>query len=458
MSTAHALRHEHDLVGPCELPAGVRYGVHSLRAAENFARPGAELLRDVPELCRAFAMVKLAAQRANVQAGDLPPLIGAAIGRAAQELIDDEHHLRDALIVPLVQGGAGTSSNMNVNEVLANRALEHLGHEAGDYDHCHPNDHVNRSQSTNDVYPTALRIALILRAVPLEHAARALEGALRERATEHAGTVKLGRTQLQDAVTMTVGDEFTAWADAVAAACAALAAQRRGLLEVNLGGTAIGTGLTASPAYRGRVVAILGQVSGIPVNAAAHPVSATTDPGALLAYSGALRCLAVALAKLANDLRLLSSGPHGGLAELRLPAVQGGSSMMPGKVNPVIAEFVNQLAFRVRGRDAAVAAALDAAQLQLNAMLPLVAAELLGAQSDLTCAMDTLRERCIDGIAVDTARSWELAGHSLGALTTLAARDGHAAATRVAHLHLHTSERRVEPRRRPERQEDRCHN
>ena len=435
------IRRESDLLGARQIPARARYGVHALRAAENFARPQAQRLADVPELCRAFGMVKLAAARANRDAGTVPEPIADAIEAAATELIDDGHDLWSDLIVPLVQGGAGTSTNMNVNEVIANRALELRGHACGDYLHCHPNDHVNRSQSTNDVYPTAVRLALLLRSTRVELAAEALEAELRRRAREHDAMAKLGRTQLQDAVAMTVGEEFEAWADALATARIVIVTQRDALLEVNLGGTAIGTGLTAPERYRARVVTHLAEISGLPVRPAARAVSATTDPGALLGCSSALRGLAIALAKIANDLRLLASGPNGGLGELQLPAVQGGSSMMPGKVNPVIAEFVNQLAFRTRGSDAAVAAALDAGQLQLNAMLPLVTSELLARQEDLCCAMHALRVRCVEGIVVDGRRHAQHVGHDLGALSSMAAEQGYVAATQAARRGRATDER-----------------
>jgi len=282
------------------------------------------------------------------------------------------------------------------------------------------------------VYPTAVRVALLLRSSAVERAATGLEQELRTVARRNDETLKLGRTQLQDAVAMSVGEEFDAWADAVASARAALMSQRESLLEVNLGGTAIGNGLTASAAYRRLVVPLLGEITGLPMSGPTRHISATTDTSALLGYSAALRGLAIALAKVANDLRLLSSGPSGGLAELKLPPVQGGSSMMPGKVNPVIAEFVNQLAFRIRGSDSAVAAALDAGQLQLNAMLPLVASELLNSQEDLRCAMDTLRARCISGIVVDRQRTADLAQHDLGELSSIAALKGYALATRAA--------------------------
>ena len=432
MSTASTVRVEHDLIGHREVPVGARYGVHALRAAENFARPQAQLLRDVPELCAAFGLVKLAAARANLRTGAVEPTIAEAIERAARDLVEDRAGIREDLIVPIVQGGAGTSTNMNVNEALANRALELLGHPRGAYAHCHPNDHVNRSQSTNDAYPTALRLALLARSRDVEWTADHLVAELRSAGRRYAGIPKLGRTQLQDAVAMEVGEEFEAWADLVAGARDAVTQARASLLEVNLGGTAIGNGLTASDDYRASVVAILAEVSGWPVRPACRPISATTDSRGLLGYSAALRGLAVALAKIANDLRLLASGPHGGLAELRLPAVQGGSSMMPGKVNPVIAEWVNQLAFLIRGRDAAVLAALDAGQLQLNAMLPLVASQLLEGQEDLRCAMHALRTRCVAGIVVDRSRTRDLAGHDVGGLSELAASQGYAAATRLA--------------------------
>jgi aspartate ammonia-lyase len=428
------IRLETDLLGRREVGATARYGVHSLRATENFARPRAQRLSDVPEFCGALGMVKLAAQRANLASGSLDPGVANAIGTAAEDLIADRHGLRSDLIVPLVQGGAGTSTNMNVNEVIANRALELLGFAYGDYDHCHPNDHVNRSQSTNDVYPTALRLALIRRSWWLETAADRLEAELRAVARQHDETRKLGRTQLQDAIAMTVGQEFDAWADAIASSRSMLESQREGLLEVNLGGTAIGNGLTASAEYRERVVPMLAEITGLPLSRAVRPVSATTDTAALLGYSGALRGVALALAKIANDLRLLSSGPFGGLDEIRLPAVQGGSSMMPGKVNPVIPEFVNQLAFRARGRDVAVTSALDAGQLQLNAMLPVVASELFHGQEDMRYAMDALRMLCIAGATVNEHRAAQLAEHELGDLSCIAVEEGYARATQAANL------------------------
>ena len=429
---AAASRVEHDLVGERSLEAGLRYGIHSQRAAENFRRPLALAVADVPELARAFGMVKLAALEANAACGVLSGPVVGALRHACVELVEDREGLRESLVVPLLQGGAGTSTNMNVNEVLANRALELLGRPHGDYARCHPNDHVNRSQSTNDVYPTALRLALLERGARVVTAVDALGEALRAKGRAFASVVKLGRTQLQDAVPLAVADEFAAWADAHDAAAQAILGSHVGLFEVNLGGTAIGTGLTAPRGYRATAVEHLARLSGLPLHAARRPISATTDPAALLAVSAALRGLAIALGKLANDLRLLSSGPRAGLAELRLPAVQSGSSMMPGKVNPVIPEFVNQLAFRVRGADAAVALALDAGQLQLQAMLPVVAHNLLDAQSDLVCAADVMRRRCVDGLDVDRERVRSYAGEGLGELSEIAVVGGYAKATRLA--------------------------
>src|SRR6202011_940055 len=337
-------------------------------------------LADVVELCAAFGMVKLAAARANLSCGQFDREVAAAITAACEELIDGSPELRSNLLVPLLQGGAGTSTNMNVNEVLANRALELLGCTRGDYASCHPNDHVNRSQSTNDVYPTALRVALLLRDRTLVARLSTLVDALGDAGERFAQIPKLARTQLRDAVPMTVGDEFAAWRDGCQAALEAIQRGASALLAVNLGGTAVGTGLTAPRDFAELAVAHLSAVSGLAVRRAASAISATTDASGFLGYSSAMRMAAIPLAKLANDLRLLSSGPRAGFGELALPAVQAGSSMMPGKVNPVIPEYANQVAFRIHGLDTTVTMALDAAQLQLNAMLPVVAGSLFEAR------------------------------------------------------------------------------
>jgi aspartate ammonia-lyase len=424
-------RIEHDMLGTREVPAHALYGVHTLRATENFPH-GRPLLGEVPELARAFVMVKRAAARANVECGVLDRNIGQAIVAACDELLGDVRRLLANLPLPVLQGGAGTSTNMNFNEVIANCALQRLGHEPGAYQRLHPNDHVNRSQSTNDVYPTALRVALVLRSRAVEAAEEGLARALDTAADEHRGASKLGRTQLRDAVPMRVGEEFDAWADGCRASCVALRdAVERGLLEVNLGGTAIGTGLGAPPGYAQLAVRCLSEASGVPLRLAERPVSATTDPSALLAYSAAMRSSAVRLSKLANDLRLLSSGPHTGLAELRLPAVQAGSSMMPGKVNPVIPEYVNQLCFRIHGLDLTSTLALDAAQLQLGAMLPAAAASLFEAQDCLRVACEALTDRCVRGITIDEERLSRYATAGLGELTEAAAVLGYEESSRL---------------------------
>ncbi len=422
-ATKPATRREHDLIGQRDVLSGARYGVHTVRALENFPLVD-QRVADVTEFARALAHVKLAALRANIDCGVIGEPVAGALEQACRELAADDAGLRSALVLPLVQGGAGTSTNMNVNEVLANRALELLGRPAGDYVHCHPNDHVNRSQSTNDVYPTALRLALVDRQETLAAVWNGLVEALRARGAEHAGTPKLGRTQLQDAVPMAVGQEFEAWADACAGAAGQARSAAAALLEVNLGGTAIGTGITTPPGYAERAVHHLRDITGRDVRASRRLVSGTTDPTALLAYSAAMRAGAVAITKVADDLRLLSSGPQAGLAEIRLRPVQAGSSLMPGKVNPVVPEYVDQMAYDAQGRDATVVLALSAGQLQLNAMLPVVTQALFRAQDALRNAARVLDE-CVRGIVVDVERDRSLAAAGLGAATERAAVDGH---------------------------------
>lgn len=432
--TQPATRREHDLIGSRDVIAGSRYGVHTSRALENFPLVD-QRVSDVPQFARALAHVKLAALRANVDCGVIEEPIASALEQACTELADDDEGLRSALVLPLVQGGAGTSTNMNVNEVLANRALELLGRPAGDYAHCHPNDHVNRSQSTNDVYPTALRLALVDRQGALADAWDGLVRTLRARAVEHAATPKLGRTQLQDAVPMAVGQEFEAWADVCAGAREQARDAAVALLEVNLGGTAIGTGITAPPGYAERAVKHLREITRLDVRPSRRLVSGTTDPTALLAYSAAMRAGAVSLVKVADDLRLLSSGPHAGLAEIRLRPVQAGSSLMPGKVNPVVPEYVDQMAYDAHGRDATVVLALSAGQLQLNAMLPVVTQALFRAQDALRSAAAVL-DGCVRELVVDVERDRTLAAVGLGSATERAAVDGHDAVDRRVGLHI----------------------
>ncbi|OJU79768.1 MAG: hypothetical protein BGO11_02915, partial [Solirubrobacterales bacterium 70-9] len=427
------VRVERDLIGERRLADSALHGLQTERALENFPRLG-DRVGDVPEFGRALGAVKLAAARANAALGVIEPPLSEALERACAELAAGEPELLAALTVPIIQGGAGTSTNMNVNEVIANRTLELLGREPGEYAYCHPNDHVNRSQSTNDVYPTALRLALIERQAAVDAALRSLAAKLAERADAHVGIVKLGRTQLQDAVVVSAEAELRAWADQCVAAAEGLRRATEPLLEVNLGGTAVGTGVGAHPEFPQRAVAALAEATGHRFRHPARLVSATSDPTPLHGYSAALRGAAVDLSKLADDLRLLSSGPAAGLAEVELPPVQAGSSIMPGKVNPVIPEFVNQLAFRVYGADTAAAFALSAGQLQLNAMLPLVSNELFEAQHALQIAAVTLRDRCIEGLSYRRERAAEYAARGLDELVQAALVGGYAAAGELAAL------------------------
>jgi aspartate ammonia-lyase len=407
-SERSASRTEHDLLGELPVPATALYGVHTVRALRNFPR-GGTTIADVGDFAAALGMVKLAAARANLACGELSPATADAICLACRELIDGDPRLREALVLPLLQGGAGTSTNMNVNEVIANRALEHLGYPLGAYEHCHPNDHVNRSQSTNDVYPTALRVALILRHRTMRHSLDHLIETLHATGARFSDVPKLGRTQLRDAVPMTFGD--AAWADGCTAAVRDLDAACELLHEVNLGGTAVGTGLTASRDYTELAVAHLAVITSLPVRLARRLVSATTDSSGLLSYSAAIRTAAVAVAKLANDLRLLSS--------------------VPGKVNPVVPEYANQAAFRIRGLDTTVVLALDAAQLQLNAMLPVVAEAFFEAQELLAGAATALADNCVASIEINEPRTRDNAREGLGEMSVLAGTVGYEESSRL---------------------------
>jgi aspartate ammonia-lyase len=419
------MRTEHDLLGTRELPDEALYGIHTARALENFPHGGLPL-GAVPEFCRALVTVKYAAARANLELGVLDESRGGAVVAACEELIAAPEELVRQMQLPVLQGGAGTSTNMSANEVIANRALELLGRHPGEYVHLHPNDHVNCSQSTNDVYPTALQVALVLRDRWVADSLDGLADSLAVLSARHGEVEKLGRTQLRDAVPMAVGQEITAWVDGARRSAEDLAAVAAGdLRRVHLGGTAIGTGLNAPEGYAELAVRHLGEALGLEFELAPHPVSATTDPSALLAYSAALRSSALRLGKLANDLRLLSSGPRAGLAELQLPPVQAGSSMMPGKVNPVIPEYANQLCFRIRGLDETVTLALDAAQLQLSAMVPAAADALFESQELLRVACDSLSTRCVPGIEIDEQVLESYVGAGLGELTSAAAVLGY---------------------------------
>src|SRR5581483_9987245 len=396
-------RIERDPLGELKVPADAYYGVQTARAVANFPISG---LRAHADLVTATILIKKAAAEANASLGRLDPDVARAIVAAADEVLGGR--LRDQFVVDVYQAGAGTSHNMNANEVLANRAAEILGGDRGTYTRVHPNDHVNMGQSTNDVFPTATRLALLLGAGPLVAAARALVDGLARKGDEFADVLKTGRTHLQDAVPITLGQEFSGFAACVQAGADDVAAAAEQLQELNIGATAVGTSLNAGDEYRRLVVQNLARDTNLPLKPAVNLFRVTQSMGDVLAYSSALRRLAVELGKIASDLRLLSMGPRAGLAEIALPPVQPGSSIMPGKVNPSVPEMVNQVCFQVMGCDTTVAIACEAGQLELNVMMPVIAWNALHASSILREAMKVLRARCVDGIAANEARAREL--------------------------------------------------
>jgi len=427
--TSTELRREHDLLGDFEVPDDVYYGVHTARALENFPITGMPIAR-YPELIVALACVKLAAARANHRLGLLSAERTDAIVAASQEIKAGELH--DQFVVDVIQGGAGTSTNMNANEVIANRGLELLGRRRGDYAHLHPLEHVNLSQSTNDVYPTAVKVGLQFAVHRLQLAMTELVAAFAEKAVEFGGHLKMGRTQLQDAVPMTLGQEFGSYAVMVGEDADRLGEANVLIAEINLGGTAIGTGLNAHLEYAALACEELCAATELPLVTASNLVEATQDVGAFIQLSGVLKRTAVKLSKICNDLRLLSSGPRAGFGEINLPAVQAGSSIMPGKVNPVIPEVVNQVAFEVVGNDIAISMAAEGGQLQLNAFEPIIAHSLFESLTHLTAACDTLRSRCVVGITANVEHMRSTVDRSIGLVTALNPYIGYEAATRLA--------------------------
>ncbi len=420
-------RTERDPIGTREVPADAYFGIQTQRAIENFPISG---LHAPPDLVTATILVKKATAEANLSLGRLPREIGAAIVQAADEVLAGR--LREQFVVDVYQAGAGTSHNMNANEVLANRAAELLGEPRGSYKRIHPNDHVNMGQSTNDVFPTATRLALLLGWKPLVASAHALAAAFRAKAEEFADVLKVGRTHLQDAVPITLGQEFSGYAGCIEHAADEVDHAASALLELNLGATAVGTGLNAGTDYADRAVANLRRYTGLELVPSPNRFRVTQSMGDVLAWSGAVRRLAVEVGKIASDLRLLSMGPRAGLSEILLPAVQPGSSIMPGKVNPSIAEMVNQVCFQVAGCDHTVAAACEAGQLELNVMMPVIAWNALHACSILREAMTVLRARCVEGIAADAARARELLDRSTAVATALSPYIGYAATAEIA--------------------------
>lgn len=393
--TIAATRQESDFLGVKDIPSEAYWGVHTARALENFPISG-NPISAMPELVWALAQVKKAAATANLQLGVLPKEKADAINAACDDIIAGQLH--DQFVVDVIQGGAGTSSNMNANEVIANRALEHLGNQRGEYAKLHPNDDVNASQSTNDVYPTALRLAIWSSLEHLLKAMAALRQSFDAKAEEFSTILKIGRTQLQDAVPMTLGQEFKTFAIMLGEDEERLQEARALLTDVNLGATAIGTGINAPVGYSEVVTPLLAGFSGVPVTPAPYLIEATQDTGDFVQLSGVLKRTACKLSKVANDLRLLSSGPQAGLSDILLPAVQAGSSIMPGKVNPVIPEVVSQVAFEVIGNDITITMASEGGQLQLNAFEPIMGWALYKSIKHLTQACKTMRVNCVDGI------------------------------------------------------------
>jgi len=422
-------RIEHDSLGDVAVPANAYYGAQTARAIANFPISGIALSR-YPTLIKALAMVKLAAASTNAELRLLSPERRHAIAEAASEVIKGELH--DQFPIDMIQGGAGTSTNMNMNEVLANRGLEHMGHGRGEYRALHPNDDVNRSQSTNDAYPTAVRLAILLSCGSLSAALDELAVAFETKSAQFMGVLKLGRTQLQDAVPMTLGQEIGAFAVTIREDIQRLTEAAQLLHEVNLGGTAIGTGVNADPDFGPLAIEELSQISGFRFVQSANLVEASWDMGAFVMFSGVLKRIATKQSKIANDLRLLSSGPRGGLGEISLPPMQPGSSIMPGKINPVIPEVLNQVCFLVVGHDLAITLAAEAGQLQLNAFEPLIARNILDQINLLTNAITTFTSRCVTGI---TVRAEQCASHvaaSVGIATALVPRFGYERAASVA--------------------------
>jgi fumarate hydratase, class II len=420
-------RTERDPLGEFRVPADAYYGVQTARAQENFRISG---LTAPDSLIRATVLVKRAATRANRELQRLERRVADSIIAAADEVLAGQ--MRDQFVIDVYQAGAGTSHNMNTNEVLANRAAELLGGSKGTYTEVHPNDHVNMGQSTNDVFPTATRLALAMEHGAFANECRALAASLQKKATEFADVLKVGRTHLQDAVPITLGQEFSGYAACLSAAADAADVAADALHELNLGATALGTGLNAGDDYTRLAIEALAEATNLPLRPARNKFRVTQSMGDVVSYSGALRRTAVELSKISSDLRLLSMGPRAGLAEIRLPAVQPGSSIMPGKVNPSVPEMVNQVCYQVYGCDTTIMTAGDAGQLELNVMMPVIAWNALHAQRILTNAMKALRERTVEGITADRERSRDLLDRSTAVATALSPYIGYAATAEIA--------------------------
>ena len=422
-------RPEHDLLGDYQVPINAYWGVHTARAVDNFPISGVPI-GHYRSLIRALAIVKQAAAQANYELGELSAEINDAISKACKEVADGKFDAE--FVVDTIQGGAGTSTNMNANEVIANRAIEILGGSKGDYDIVHPLNDVNKSQSTNDVYPTALKLALILEINELLKAMAHLQGAYQAKADEFKDVIKMGRTQMQDAVPMTLGQEFATFSRMTMEDIQRLQETLPLLREINLGGTAIGTGLNAPVGYAQKACLILSKLSGFDFIVAEDMVEATQDAGVFVMVSGVLKRIAVKLSKTSNDLRLLSSGPRAGLDEINLPPRQAGSSIMPGKVNPVIPEVVNQIAFAVIGNDVTVTMAAEAGQLQLNAFEPIMCRALMMSITQLRQGCYVLADACVSGITANVEKLRSSVERSIGLVTVISPLLGYENATIVA--------------------------
>ena len=427
MPTSTNERVERDALGERRIPENAYYGVQTARAVENFPITG---WRPYESLVTATIQIKKAAARVNASLGALSPEIAGAIECACDEILGGA--FRDQFIVDPFQAGAGTSHNMNANEVLANRAIEILGGKKGDYTRVHPNDHVNMSQSTNDVFPAAMRLAALDRVGPLIKTLGGLADSLQRKAGEFDEVVKSGRTHLQDAVPVTLGQEFSGYEAAVRKNIKRIQTAADGCREIGLGGTAVGTGLNAPAGFRSRIVRELEVLTAGSLVPASNYFEAMQSVAPVVELSGALRTLATDIIRIANDLRLLSSGPYTGLAEITLPGVQPGSSIMPGKVNPVMAEMIDMVCFQVIGNDLTVTMAAQAGQLELNVMMPVIAFDLLMSMTILTNGLRVFADKCIDGITADRERSREYAERSAALVTALSPRIGYARAAEIA--------------------------
>ncbi len=415
-SSFTSVRREHDSLGEREVPDHCYYGVQAVRGMENFPLSGIRLYH-FHHFVRAFALVKKAAAQANAELGVLDRSIADAIVKACEEIAAGSLH--DQFVIDMIQGGAGTSTNMNANEVIANRALEILGHRKGQYEHCHPNDHVNCSQSTNDAYPTAIKLGVVLTLQDTLGALRELREALAAKAAEFADVLKMGRTENQDAVPMTLGQEFSAYSVMIGDGIRHLTHAGEEFLAINMGATAIGTGLNSPPGYAALCTKRLAEASGIPVTLADNLVEATQDSGEFALMSGSMKTAAVQLSKICNDLRWMSSGPRCGLYEIKLPPMQPGSSIMPGKVNPVVPEVVSQVCYQIIGADVTVTMAAEASELELNMAEPVIAFNLLFGLTLLRNAAIILNTRCISGIEANRERCLEYVHNSIGLVTAL---------------------------------------